>query len=44
MSILGGKVAINHEGNVLLTKRRDFEVCCLPGGDHLEVEGKVDVY
>jgi len=33
MSILGVNVAIIQEGKVLLTKRRDFEVWCLPGGE-----------
>jgi 8-oxo-dGTP diphosphatase len=33
MPILGVNVAIIQEGKVLLTKRRDFEVWCLPGGE-----------
>jgi ADP-ribose pyrophosphatase YjhB (NUDIX family) len=33
MPILGVNVAILHGGKVLLTKRRDFEVWCLPGGE-----------
>ena len=33
MPILGVNVAIITEGKVLLTKRRDFEVWCLPGGE-----------
>lgn len=32
MILLGGTVAIIEEGRVLLTKREDFEVWCLPGG------------
>jgi len=33
MPILGVNVAIIQEGKVLLTKRVDFEVWCLPGGE-----------
>ncbi len=33
MPVLGVNVAIIQEGKVLLTKRRDFEVWCLPGGE-----------
>jgi ADP-ribose pyrophosphatase YjhB (NUDIX family) len=33
MPILGVNVAIIQDGKVLLTKRRDFEVWCLPGGE-----------
>jgi ADP-ribose pyrophosphatase YjhB (NUDIX family) len=33
MPILGVNVAIIHEGKILLTKRVDFEVWCLPGGE-----------
>ena len=33
MPILGVNIAIIQEGKVLLTKRRDFEVWCLPGGE-----------
>ncbi len=33
MPILGVNVAIVLEGKVLLTRRRDFEVWCLPGGE-----------
>ena len=33
MPILGVNVAIFQEGKVLLTKRVDFEVWCLPGGE-----------
>jgi 8-oxo-dGTP diphosphatase len=33
MPILGVNVAIIQNGKVLLTKRRDFEVWCLPGGE-----------
>jgi ADP-ribose pyrophosphatase YjhB (NUDIX family) len=33
MTILGVNVAIVKDGRVLLTKRRDFEVWCLPGGE-----------
>jgi len=33
MPVLGVNVAIIREGKVLLTKRRDFEVWCLPGGE-----------
>ena len=33
MPILGVNVAIIEENKVLLTKRRDFEVWCLPGGE-----------
>ncbi len=33
MPILGVNVAIIQEGKILLTKRRDFEVWCLPGGE-----------
>jgi 8-oxo-dGTP diphosphatase len=33
MPILGVNVAILQEGKVLLTKQRDFEVWCLPGGE-----------
>ena len=33
MPILGVNVAIIAENKVLLTKRRDFEVWCLPGGE-----------
>jgi len=33
MPILGVNIAIVQEGKVLLTKRRDFEVWCLPGGE-----------
>jgi GrpB-like predicted nucleotidyltransferase (UPF0157 family)/ADP-ribose pyrophosphatase YjhB (NUDIX family) len=29
---LGAQVAVIHDGRVLLTKREDFEVWCLPGG------------
>ena len=32
MPILGTIVAIFKDGKVLLTKRADFEVWCLPGG------------
>jgi ADP-ribose pyrophosphatase YjhB (NUDIX family) len=32
MPVLGATVAIIDGGRVLLTKRRDFEVWCLPGG------------
>ena len=32
MPTLGVNTAIFHEGRVLLTKRKDFEVWCLPGG------------
>jgi ADP-ribose pyrophosphatase YjhB (NUDIX family) len=31
--ILGINVAIIQDGKVLLTKRRDFKVWCLPGGE-----------
>ncbi|HSB65030.1 MAG TPA: NUDIX domain-containing protein [Anaerolineales bacterium] len=33
MPILGVNIAIIQGGKVLLTKRRDFEVWCLPGGE-----------
>ena len=33
MPILGVNIAIIQDGKVLLTKRRDFEVWCLPGGE-----------
>ncbi len=33
MPVLGVNIAIIHDGKVLLTKRRDFEVWCLPGGE-----------
>src|SRR4030066_410646 len=33
MPVLGVNVAIIQDGKVLLTKRRDFEVWCLPGGE-----------
>jgi ADP-ribose pyrophosphatase YjhB (NUDIX family) len=33
MPILGVNVAIIQDGKILLTKRRDFEVWCLPGGE-----------
>jgi len=33
MPILGVNVAIIQEGKILLTKRHDFEVWCLPGGE-----------
>jgi 8-oxo-dGTP diphosphatase len=33
MPILGVNVAIIQEGKILLTKRRDFEIWCLPGGE-----------
>ena len=33
MVILGVNVAIIQESKILLTKRRDFEVWCLPGGE-----------
>lgn len=33
MPILGVNIAILQDGKVLLTKRRDFEVWCLPGGE-----------
>jgi ADP-ribose pyrophosphatase YjhB (NUDIX family) len=33
MPILGVNVAIIQDAKVLLTKRRDFEVWCLPGGE-----------
>lgn len=33
MTILGVNIAIIQDGKVLLTKRRDFEVWCLPGGE-----------
>src|SRR5512142_3206911 len=33
MPIFGVNVAIIQNGTVLLTKRRDFEVWCLPGGE-----------
>jgi ADP-ribose pyrophosphatase YjhB (NUDIX family) len=33
MPILGVNIAIIQERKVLLTKRRDFEVWCLPGGE-----------
>ncbi len=33
MPILGVNIAIIHDRKVLLTKRRDFEVWCLPGGE-----------
>ena len=33
MPVLGVNVAIIQNGKVLLTKRRDFEVWCLPGGE-----------
>ena len=33
MPILGVNIAIIQAGKVLLTKRRDFEVWCLPGGE-----------
>jgi 8-oxo-dGTP diphosphatase len=33
MPILGVNVAILQQGKLLLTKRRDFEVWCLPGGE-----------
>ena len=33
MPIIGVNVAIIQDGKVLLTKRRDFEVWCLPGGE-----------
>ena len=32
MSTTGVEVAIVHNGQILLTKREDFEVWCLPGG------------
>lgn len=33
MPILGVNIAIIQDGKILLTKRRDFEVWCLPGGE-----------
>lgn len=33
MPILGVNLAIIQDGKVLLTRRRDFEVWCLPGGE-----------
>lgn len=33
MPVLGVNVAIIQDGKVLLTRRRDFEVWCLPGGE-----------
>ncbi len=33
MPVLGVNVAILKDGKVLLTRRRDFEVWCLPGGE-----------
>jgi 8-oxo-dGTP diphosphatase len=33
MPVLGVNVAIIQDGKVLVTKRRDFEVWCLPGGE-----------
>lgn len=33
MPILGVNIAIIQDGKVLLTKRQDFEVWCLPGGE-----------
>jgi 8-oxo-dGTP diphosphatase len=33
MPIIGVNVAIFQDGKVLLTKRRDFKVWCLPGGE-----------
>jgi ADP-ribose pyrophosphatase YjhB (NUDIX family) len=33
MPFLGVNIAILQDGRVLLTKREDFEVWCLPGGD-----------
>jgi 8-oxo-dGTP diphosphatase len=38
MPVLGVNVAIIKESKVLLTKRRDFEVWCLPGGEVEEGE------
>jgi ADP-ribose pyrophosphatase YjhB (NUDIX family) len=35
MTALGANVAIIYDNQVLLTKREDFEVWCLPGG-HVE--------
>jgi ADP-ribose pyrophosphatase YjhB (NUDIX family) len=32
MSSIAALVAVIHEGQILLTKREDFEVWCLPGG------------
>ena len=32
MTALGVNIAIMHNGKLLLTKREDFEVWCLPGG------------
>src|SRR3712207_1046342 len=32
MTIMGAAVAIIRDGRILLTKREDFEVWCLPGG------------
>ncbi len=32
MATIGANVVIMHEGKILLTKREDFEVWCLPGG------------
>jgi len=33
MPLLGVNIAIIRDGKILLTKRRDFEVWCLPGGE-----------
>ncbi len=33
MTVFGVNVAIIQHGKILLTKRRDFEVWCLPGGE-----------
>ena len=32
MATIGANAVIMHEGKILLTKREDFEVWCLPGG------------